>query len=90
MIAWGRMPDIQREVAHVPQKWLAGFAIAHPGDVRKLGSWDNAAVLFRSTAVLAAIEAGEFYTAPGDAKSTPSTPSTPSMQSTQPKQERSK
>lgn len=77
MIAWGRMPDIQREVAHVPQKWLAGFAIAHPGDVRKLGSWDNAAVLFRSTAVLAAVEAGEYYTAPGDAKT----------QSTQPKQE---
>ena len=74
MIAWGRMPDIQREVAHVPQKWLAGFAIAHPGDVRKLGRGDNAAVLFRTAAILAAVEAGEFYAAPGD-------------KSTQPKQE---
>lgn len=59
MIAWGRMEDIQRDVAHVPENWLRTFMVRHPGDVRKFGTSRNSTLLFRSEAVLAAVEAGE-------------------------------
>jgi hypothetical protein len=59
MIAWGRMEDIQREVAHVPENWLRTFMVRHPADIRKFGSSRNSTLLFRSDAVLAAVEAGE-------------------------------
>ena len=59
MIAWGRMQDIQREVANVPENWLRTFQVRHPADVRKFGTSRNSTLLFRSEAVLAAVEAGE-------------------------------
>jgi len=59
MIAWGRAEDIQREVAHVPENWLRMFMLRHPGDVRKFGNSRNSTLLFRTDAVLAAVEAGE-------------------------------
>ena len=59
MIVWGRADDIQREVAHVPEHWLSAFMVRHPGDVRKFGTSRNSTLLFRSDAVLAAVEAGE-------------------------------
>lgn len=59
MIAWGRAEDIQREVAHVPENWLRTFVLRHPADIRKFGTSRNSTLLFRSEAVLAAVEAGE-------------------------------
>ena len=59
MIAWGRAEDIQREVAHVPENWLRMFMLRHPGDFRKFGNSRNSTLLFRTDAVLAAVEAGE-------------------------------
>lgn len=59
MIAWGREKDIQREVANVPNGWLDAFAVAHKADTRKLGTSQNSTLLFRSEAVLAAVEGGE-------------------------------
>jgi hypothetical protein len=59
MIAWGRAGDIQREVANVPDNWLRTFCVRHPGDVRKFGTSRNSTLLYRSEAVLAAVEAGE-------------------------------
>lgn len=59
MIAWGRAEDIQREVAHVPENWLRTFVLRHPADIRKFGTSRNSTLLFRSAAVLAAVEAGE-------------------------------
>ena len=59
MIAWGRMDDIQRDVAHVPENWLRTFSVRHPDDVRKFGTSRNSTLLFRSSAILAAVEAGE-------------------------------
>lgn len=59
MIAWGRRDDIQREVANVPDGWLTMFGIRHPSDIRKLGTSRNSTLLFRTEAILAAVEAGE-------------------------------
>jgi len=59
VIVWGRAGDIQREVANVPDNWLRTFMGRHPADVRKFGSSRNSTLLFRSDAVLAAVEAGE-------------------------------
>lgn len=59
MIVWGRVEDIKREVANVPENWLRMFMIRHPADVRKFGSSRNSTLLFRSEAILAAVEAGE-------------------------------
>lgn len=61
MIAWGRMRDIQEQVANVPDKWLVAFAAVHGSDVRKFGPSRNSTLLYRSAAVLAAVEAGEIY-----------------------------
>ena len=59
MIAWGRVEDIKREVANVPENWLRTFMVKHPADIRKFGTSRNSTLLFRSDAVLAAVEAGE-------------------------------
>lgn len=59
MIVWGRADDIQREVAHVPENWLRTFAVRHPADIRKFGNSRNSTLLFRSAAIIAAVEAGE-------------------------------
>ena len=59
MIVWGRIEDIQKQVAHVPENWLRTFMVRHPADIRKFGTSRNSTLLFRSGAVLAAVEAGE-------------------------------
>lgn len=59
MIVWGRAEDIQSDVAHVPENWLRTFSVRHPGDIRKFGNSRNSTLLFRSSAILAAVEAGE-------------------------------
>lgn len=59
MIVWGRVEDIKREVANVPENWLRTFMVRHPADIRKFGGSRNSTLLFRSDAILAAVEAGE-------------------------------
>ena len=59
MIVWGRAEDIQSDVAHGPENWLRTFSVRHPGDIRKFGNSRNSTLLFRSSAILAAVEAGE-------------------------------
>ena len=59
MIVWGRMEDIRDKVANVPENWLRTFMVRHPGDIRKFGTSRNSTLLFRASAVLAAVEAGE-------------------------------
>lgn len=56
MIAWARAERIQAEVADVTDEWLARFKATHLGDVRKLGPNRNARLLYRSEAVLAALD----------------------------------
>ena len=59
MIVWGRAADIKREVANVPDNWLIRFAVSHPDDIRKLGDARCSTLLYRTEAVLTAIETGE-------------------------------
>lgn len=59
MIAWESAKQIQEQVAGVPDNWLHRFAAARPNDIRKLGEHSNSTLLFRSSAVLEAVESGE-------------------------------
>ena len=59
MKVWASMKSIRAEVADVPENWLLRFASSRPGDIRKMGDSTNSTLLFRSSAVLDAIEAGE-------------------------------
>lgn len=61
MIAWARADRIKAEVADVTDDWLTKFRATHLGDVKKLGPNRNARLLYRSEAVLAALE-GETFT----------------------------
>lgn len=63
MIVWARMKKIQEMVADVSETWLDRFAAAeeNKNNVRKMGTYQNAPLLFRSSAVLAAVEAGKTY-----------------------------
>lgn len=56
---WASAAAIRSEIADVPGNWLKGFAIKHPKDCRKFASTRNGSMLFRVSAVLAAIETGE-------------------------------
>lgn len=58
MVAWANKKTIQKEVATVPDGWLYTFAASHPDDVRKLGDSQQSAMLYRSQAILDAIEQG--------------------------------
>ena len=59
MIVWGRADDIQREVANVPMNWLYRFAAKRPNDIRKMGEAQGSSLLYRTSAILEAIESGE-------------------------------
>jgi hypothetical protein len=56
---WASKEAILAEVADVPENWLRGFAIKHPGDCRKFAKTRNGSMMYRVDAVLAAIESGE-------------------------------
>lgn len=61
MIAWGREKDIQAAVANVPHNWLVKFAAKNPAHIRKFGEARNATLLYRSAAVLEAVENGVVF-----------------------------
>lgn len=61
MIVWARKDDVQTMVANVPDKWLLHFAAANPQHVRKFGDSRNSTLLYRSAAVLDAVEQGVIF-----------------------------
>ena len=60
MIVWADKDILRREVAAAPENWLVRFAHAQPNDVRKLTEAANGKLLYRSAAVLDAIEQGKY------------------------------
>lgn len=61
MIQWASKKSLTASVADVPDNWLVRFAAAQPNDIRKFGSARNSTLLYRSEAVLAAIEDGRYF-----------------------------
>lgn len=56
---WATKSALLAEVADVPDNWLRGFVITHPLDCRKFADSRSGKMLYRVSAVLAAIESGE-------------------------------
>ena len=61
MIEWVSKKGCREKVAEVPENWLVKFAAAQPQDTRKFGDARNSTMLYRSSAVLAAVEAGMYF-----------------------------
>ena len=55
---WARKATV-KQLTGCPDKWIYGFAAKHKGDIRRFGSGGkNGTLIFRLSAVLAAIEDG--------------------------------
>lgn len=63
MKVWASRRSIRAEIADVPEGWLDRFAVNQPDDVRKFGDARNSTLVFRSSAVVAAIEEGRYFRA---------------------------
>ena len=61
MIEWVSKKGCCDKVAEVPDNWLVRFAANQPNDIRKFGDARNSTLLFRTSAVLAAVEAGMYF-----------------------------
>lgn len=70
MIAWGKKSDIRQQVANVPENWLDTFAVKQPNDIRKFGSAQNSTLLYRSSAILEAVEQQLYFRNDDAAKKT--------------------
>ena len=70
MIAWGKKSDIRQQVANVPENWLDVFAVKQPNDIRKFGSAQNSTLLYRSAAILEAVEQQLYFRNDDAAKKT--------------------
>ena len=70
MIAWGKKSDIRQQVANVPENWLDTFAVKQPNDIRKFGSAQNSTLLYRSAAILEAVEQQLYFRNDDAAKKT--------------------
>ena len=68
MIEWVSKKGCRDKVAEVPENWLVKFAAAQPQDTRKFGDARNSTMLYRSSAVLAAVEAGMYFATDEDAE----------------------
>lgn len=66
MKVWASRRSIRAEIADVPEGWLDRFALAQPDDIRKFGDARNSTMVFRSAAVVAAIEEGLYFRAVND------------------------
>ena len=66
MKVWASRRSIRAEIADVPEGWLDRFAVAQPDDIRKFGDARNSTMVFRSAAVVAAIEEGLYFRAVND------------------------
>jgi hypothetical protein len=60
VIVWADRDALLREVATPPENWLVRFAREQPNDVRKLTEAVNGKILYRTAAVLDAIEQGKY------------------------------
>lgn len=60
---WASKRSVREGIADVPECWLDRFAVAQPGDVRKFGSARNATLVYRTSAILDAVEAGLYFEA---------------------------
>lgn len=60
MIVWADKAALYREVAAAPENWLVRFAHEQPNDVRKLTEAPNGKLLYRSAAILDAIEQSKY------------------------------
>ena len=58
---WATEKALKERVADVPGNWLERFMCARPNDIRKFGTAKNSRLMFRVSAVLDAIEAGEYF-----------------------------
>jgi hypothetical protein len=61
MIEWVSKKGCREKVAEVPDNWLVRFAANQPNDIRKFGDARNSTLLFRTAAVLAAVEDGKYF-----------------------------
>lgn len=60
---WASRRSIRESIADVPENWLDRFAIAQPEDLRKFGTARNATLLYRTAAILEAVEQGLYFDA---------------------------
>jgi hypothetical protein len=67
MKTWASKSSIRAEIADTPEGWLDRFAAARPNDIRKFGDSRNSMLLFRTSAVLEAIEQGLYFRTAGGA-----------------------
>ena len=58
---WASKRSIRESIADVPECWLERFAVAQPQDLRKFGIARNATLLYRTSAVLDAVEQGLYF-----------------------------
>jgi hypothetical protein len=77
MIAWGKKSDIRQQVANVPENWLDTFAVKQPNDIRKFGSAQNSTLLYRSSAILEAVEQQLYFRNDDAAKKKDDVPAEP-------------
>lgn len=63
MKVWASKSALIAEVADVPENWLAEFAANQPGDIRKFAAAQNGRLLYRTAAVLQAVEEGRYFRA---------------------------
>lgn len=61
MKIWASKRSLREEIADVPGNWLDEFAANRPNDIRKFGDAQNSTLLFRVSAVVDAVEAGQFF-----------------------------
>lgn len=61
MKVWASKKSIREEIADVPEGWLDRFAVAQPADIRKFGDSRNSTLDYRVSAVLEAIEQGQYF-----------------------------
>ena len=67
MKVWASKVALMSEVADVPENWLAEFAANQPGDIRKFATARNGRLLYRTAAVLQAIDEGRYFRTRGGA-----------------------
>lgn len=61
MKVWASKKAVRSEVADVPFNWIDSWIAAHPSDVRRMGTADNATIVIRVDSLLKSIEDGEIF-----------------------------
>ena len=66
MKIWATRDSILDDVADLPRNWLAEFAARQPADVRKFADKRSGMLVYRVSAVLAAVEEGKYFRVNGE------------------------